>query len=41
MANSKVAIPIIKNFLKHLNIEIVEKDGFEADDGKPLSKSTK
>ena len=28
----QIAIPIIKNFLKHLNIEIVEKDGFEADD---------
>ena len=28
----QVAIPIIKDFLKHLNIEVIEKDGFEADD---------
>ena len=28
----QVAIPIIKNFLEHLNIKIVELDGFEADD---------
>ena len=28
----QVAIPIIKDFLKHLNIKMVEKDGFEADD---------
>ena len=28
----QVAIPIIKKFLAHLNIQIVEKDGFEADD---------
>ena len=28
----QVAIPIIKDFLKHLNIKVVEKDGFEADD---------
>ena len=28
----QVAIPIIKKFLTHLNIQIVEKDGFEADD---------
>ena len=28
----QVAIPIIKKFLKNLNIQIVEKDGFEADD---------
>tara|TARA_B100001113_G_scaffold353445_1_gene357816 strand:+ start:56 stop:2785 length:2730 start_codon:yes stop_codon:yes gene_type:complete len=28
----QVAIPIIKNFLHHLNIRMVELDGFEADD---------
>lgn len=28
----QVAIPIIKNFLEHLNIKRVELDGFEADD---------
>ena len=28
----QVAIPIIKKFLNNLNIQIVEKDGFEADD---------
>ena len=28
----QVAIPIIKKFLTHLNIEMIEKDGFEADD---------
>ena len=28
----QVAIPIIKTFLNNLNIQIVEKDGFEADD---------
>ena len=28
----QVAIPIIKKFLEHLNIKIVELDGFEADD---------
>ncbi len=28
----QVAIPIIKKFLTHLKIQIVEKDGFEADD---------
>ncbi len=28
----QVAIPIIKNFLSHLNIKTVELDGFEADD---------
>ena len=28
----QVAIPIIKNFLHHLNIKMVELDGFEADD---------
>ena len=27
-----MAIPIIKNFLEHLNIKRVELDGFEADD---------
>ena len=28
----QVAIPIIKRFLTYLNIEMIEKDGFEADD---------
>ena len=28
----QIAIPIIKKFLNNLNIQIVEKDGFEADD---------
>ena len=28
----QLAIPIIKKFLTYMNIEIIEKDGFEADD---------
>ena len=28
----QLAIPIIKKFLTYLNIEMIEKDGFEADD---------
>ena len=39
----RVAVPIIKDLLRCLNIQIIEKDGFEADDiiGKIAKKAEK